>query len=183
MKHIRIILAITGIIALLSACNTSDTGKDDTGDTVQAKENVTDEDGTAAQDDGEEAESTSDSSETSQSQPSDRQNDQEAKSDTKQEKEGRSGSTKQRSAKDDHKQSEERDSDSEPLTKKQAEELVRRHLELDSRPEVKVQYDHDEDGRYVIHVFEIVDQGESSHSATLGWYYVDPKTQKIESMF
>ena len=79
--------------------------------------------------------------------------------------------------------SEVRDADSRPLTKKEAEDLVRNYLQLEDRPEVKVQFDHEEDGRYVIHVYEIVGSGEESHTATLGWYYVDPKTQKIESMF
>lgn len=70
-----------------------------------------------------------------------------------------------------------------PLTKKEAEELVRKHLELENQPEMHVQYDHDEQGRYVIQVYEVVGQGDTSHTATLGWYYVDPKTREIESMF
>lgn len=73
--------------------------------------------------------------------------------------------------------------DDAPLTKKEAEALVRKHLELENRPEIHIQYDHDEQGRYVIQVYEAVGQGETSHTATLGWYYVDPKTREIESMF
>lgn len=73
--------------------------------------------------------------------------------------------------------------DSKQLTKQEAEQLVREHLELTNNPGVKVDYDHDEGGRYVIHVYEIVGDGEMAHTATWGWYYVDPQTKKIESMF
>ena len=42
---------------------------------------------------------------------------------------------------------------------------MRHYLQLEDRPEVKVQFDHEEDGRYVIHVYEIVGNGEESHDS------------------
>jgi len=65
------------------------------------------------------------------------------------------------------------------LTKEEAEILVSAYLVLYNNPNVKVEYDHMEGERYVIHVYEIVD----NHTSTRGWYYVNPKTAKIESMF
>ncbi|KIL35029.1 hypothetical protein SD71_15265 [Cohnella kolymensis] len=72
------------------------------------------------------------------------------------------------------------------LTKADAEKLVRKHLKLDSKPAIYVEYDHNEGAEYLIHVYEVViddpNTGEG-HTATWGWYYVNPKTGGIRSMF
>lgn len=55
---------------------------------------------------------------------------------------------------------------------------------FDDYPQLIVEHDHDEDERYVIHVYEIVGEGtEDAHTATWGWYYVDPYSGDITSMF
>lgn len=96
---------------------------------------------------------------------------------------GDAGGSKQQPNKRSDQSTQDNKSGSQQLTKQEAEQLVREHLELTNNPGVKVDYDHDEGGRYVIHVYEIVGDGEMAHTATWGWYYVDPKTKKIESMF
>ncbi|MFJ8526951.1 hypothetical protein [Bacillus sp. NPDC094106] len=40
-----------------------------------------------------------------------------------------------------------------------------------------------EQGDYVIHVYEVVTNGEESHTATWGWYAVNPKTKKVYKAF
>ncbi|GAA0436817.1 hypothetical protein GCM10008983_11910 [Lentibacillus halophilus] len=71
------------------------------------------------------------------------------------------------------------------LTRKEAQKLVRDHAGLTNKPNVKVEYDHMENDRYVIHVYDVVDheQDSASHTATRNWYYVEPKTGGIQSMF
>lgn len=62
------------------------------------------------------------------------------------------------------------------LTKEEAVNLVR--IQYNVPASVAVEYDHDdENGNYVIHVYE----SHPDHTATLGWYAVNPKTKKIHS--
>jgi hypothetical protein len=47
-----------------------------------------------------------------------------------------------------------------------------------------VALDRQENGEYVIHVYEEVPDGDgSSHTATLNWYYVGERTGKIRKEF
>jgi tetratricopeptide (TPR) repeat protein len=70
-----------------------------------------------------------------------------------------------------------------PLTHQEAEELVRNYLNIQSSPNVKVVYDHDnEKGDYVIHVYEFVVDNPSTnegHTSTWGWYGVNKNTKVI----
>nr|WP_276561239.1 hypothetical protein [Bacillus paramycoides] len=62
------------------------------------------------------------------------------------------------------------------LTKKDAENLVR--IKKNVPASVEVVYDHDDNnGDYVIHVYE----SHPDHTATLGWYAVNPKTKEMHS--
>jgi hypothetical protein len=64
------------------------------------------------------------------------------------------------------------------LSHEEAIELVKQYLNLPSNPNLRVEYDHDNDnGHYVIHVYEIVIDDANTmegHTATWGWYGVDP---------
>lgn len=47
-----------------------------------------------------------------------------------------------------------------------------------------IEVDHREGDNYVVHVYEIIQDDEKTwHTATIGWYYVDMYTGKIESIF
>ena len=47
-----------------------------------------------------------------------------------------------------------------------------------------IEVDHIEGNNYVVHVYEIIkDDEKTCHTATIGWYYVDMYTGKIESIF
>ncbi len=50
-------------------------------------------------------------------------------------------------------------------------------VKLGSEAQVEIEDLGDE---WNVHVFEIVKQGDSSHTATFGWYRVDKKTGKVE---
>lgn len=63
-----------------------------------------------------------------------------------------------------------------------AEELVRDHLDLHDSPETQVLFDHKDNGLYVVHVFDIIGEGKGSHTATRGWYKVDPESKEIIDM-
>lgn len=74
--------------------------------------------------------------------------------------------------------------DSAGVTKEDAVQKVRDYLNLNDDLNVIIEYDHERDGKYVIHVYDVVDQdSEREHTATRGWYIVDPATGSIESMF
>ncbi|MGM0903635.1 MAG: hypothetical protein ACQEXB_21365 [Bacillota bacterium] len=65
-----------------------------------------------------------------------------------------------------------------PLTPEQAIELVKQYIDYEPNPNVHFSYDHDnENGDYVIWVYEFVIDDpvtKEGHSATWGWYAVDP---------
>ncbi|MFD3448214.1 hypothetical protein ACFDTO_26835 [Microbacteriaceae bacterium 4G12] len=66
------------------------------------------------------------------------------------------------------------------LTHKQAEDLVRGNVNAASSAKMIVEYDHDNaKGDYVIHVYENVDDPQFPHTATLGWYAVNPYTGEV----
>ncbi|HSH24589.1 MAG TPA: hypothetical protein VLA13_03520 [Massilibacterium sp.] len=73
--------------------------------------------------------------------------------------------------------------ESKNISKQEAAQLVRTHLKLDGREEVKVEYDHDNaKGDYVIQVYEIIIDDPATgegHTATWGWYGVNPSTKAI----
>lgn len=41
----------------------------------------------------------------------------------------------------------------------------------------------DDDGNYLIHIYEVVDNGDESHTATLDWITVNPTTGDCETFF
>ncbi|MDO6657834.1 hypothetical protein [Anaerobacillus sp. 1_MG-2023] len=74
--------------------------------------------------------------------------------------------------------------ESNKMSPEEAIEAVIEHENIADHPELIVEHDHDEGERYVIHVYELVDEGtEAAHTATWGWYYVDPYSGTIESIF
>ncbi|MFK3961883.1 hypothetical protein [Pseudalkalibacillus hwajinpoensis] len=74
--------------------------------------------------------------------------------------------------------------ESNKMSHEEAIQAVIEHENIADHPELIVEHDHDEGERYVIHVYELVDEGtEAAHTATWGWYYVDPYSGTIESIF
>jgi hypothetical protein len=69
------------------------------------------------------------------------------------------------------------------LSKTDAEKLVREQQNVKNKPEIYVEFDHLNDlGDYVIHVYEIVIDDPATgegHTATWGWYGVNPITREI----
>lgn len=61
----------------------------------------------------------------------------------------------------------------------QAEDLVRKHANIAKSSKKIVEFDHVDGDFYVIHVYDLVGQ----HTATSGWYEVEIKTGKVESVF
>ncbi|OEH94210.1 hypothetical protein [Bacillus solimangrovi] len=69
------------------------------------------------------------------------------------------------------------------ISKQEAVQLVREHLNLIENDQTKIEFDHMQDANYVIHVYEtITDSSNSTHSTTLGWYLVNQHTHKIENL-
>ena len=70
--------------------------------------------------------------------------------------------------------------DSKKLTVQEAEQLVKDFIEIEDYPYLRVQYDHDDEkGDYIFQVFESVEDNEYGHTATWGWYGVNPKTKEV----
>lgn len=61
-----------------------------------------------------------------------------------------------------------------------AEDLVRNHLNISQDSDLHVVMDHKEDGDFVVQVYELVSNGETSHTATVGWYIVDQEDGTVE---
>ena len=70
-----------------------------------------------------------------------------------------------------------------PLTHEQAIELVKQYINYQPNPNVHIVYDHDnENGDYVIQVYEVVIDDPATkegHTATWGWYAVDPVNKYV----
>ncbi|QHE51862.1 PepSY domain-containing protein [Pontibacillus sp. HMF3514] len=67
------------------------------------------------------------------------------------------------------------------VTEEQAVELVRKQIGAQDES-VKIEFDHMDGNRYVIHVYEVVEQENNTHTATKGWYYVDQDTGEVANM-
>ncbi|MBX9687250.1 MAG: hypothetical protein K2X27_11145 [Candidatus Obscuribacterales bacterium] len=69
-----------------------------------------------------------------------------------------------------------------PEVKKWRQEVAKACAKRGATAQVEI--DREEGSEYVVHVFEIVpDDKESSHTATLNWYYVDKNSGKIRTEF
>ena len=76
--------------------------------------------------------------------------------------------------------SSEGNNDGSKISVKEAEQLVKDFIEIKDYPQLSVQYDHDDEkGDYVFQVFESVEDGQGGHTATWGWYGVNPKTKEV----
>lgn len=74
----------------------------------------------------------------------------------------------------------ETDESTSKLTVKEAEQLVKDFIEIEDYPQLRVEYDHnDEKGDYIFQVYESVEDGQGGHTATWGWYGVNPKTKDV----
>ena len=78
------------------------------------------------------------------------------------------------------KKEQEKSKSNQKVSKDQAVANVREYLNLKPNPNLIVEYDHDnENGDYVIHVYEVVIDNpdtKEGHTATWGWYGVDPNS-------
>ncbi|MFD1735602.1 hypothetical protein ACFSCX_03405 [Bacillus salitolerans] len=65
-----------------------------------------------------------------------------------------------------------------------AEALVREHLNISATSNTIVLYDSElEDGRYVIHVYDVMDNElDENNQVTQGWYTVDPITKDLAEL-
>jgi hypothetical protein len=70
------------------------------------------------------------------------------------------------------------DDDSDPLHPTKAEELVKERLGLQGDENMIVQYDHLEEGNYIIHVYSVDGARENSEA----WYMVDLETEDVEPL-
>ena len=69
------------------------------------------------------------------------------------------------------------------ISEEKAVELVKQHLNITDGSAMNVVVDHvDENGNYVVQVYEVVDNGDVGHTATLGWYIVNQAEGTIQEM-
>ena len=71
--------------------------------------------------------------------------------------------------------------------------LTPKHVDLDElekifaeryEPPFYCDLDHiDEDGNYVFHLYEVVDNGDEQHTATVEWYTINPYTGDVSTFF
>ncbi|WP_066186963.1 hypothetical protein [Gracilibacillus timonensis] len=72
--------------------------------------------------------------------------------------------------------------DGSTISEENAQNLVKEYLNIPDDSELHVVVDHtdEEDDTYVVHVFEVVENENDSHTATLGWYVVDRQEGSVE---
>lgn len=69
------------------------------------------------------------------------------------------------------------------MNESQAEDLVRQYLNLTGSDEFYIVTDHmDENGNFVVQVYEVINLGDASHTSTYGWYIVNKDTGEIQEM-
>ncbi len=69
------------------------------------------------------------------------------------------------------------------VTKDVAVSIVRQQLDISTDSSTIVEFDHhDQDGNYVIHVYDIVKTEKESHTATIGWYIVNKQNGQVENL-
>ncbi|QJX79942.1 hypothetical protein [Priestia megaterium] len=82
---------------------------------------------------------------------------------------------------EDSGESETSENSAQPITKDEARQLVVNYLHPDN-PESIIEYDHDDNGDYIFHYYIVVDDPnieDDGHTATFGWYGVNPNTKEI----
>ncbi|MED4284814.1 hypothetical protein P4679_23105 [Priestia megaterium] len=66
-----------------------------------------------------------------------------------------------------------------PISRDEARQLVVNYLHPDD-PESIIEYDHDDNGDYIFHYYKVIDDGtDTAHTATTGWYGINPYTKEI----
>lgn len=114
--------------------------------------------------------------------------DQESESDQSSNKNEEETNEKQESNEDNQPQEEGpedvvEEEDTNEIDDKRAEELVRNHLNIGENSDIHVVMDHlDENGNFVVQVYELVSDGDVGHTATIGWYIVNNSDGTIEEM-
>lgn len=69
------------------------------------------------------------------------------------------------------------------ITKEIAVSIVRQQLDISTDSSTIVEFDHhDQEGNYVIHVYDVIKNEKESHTATIGWYIVDKQNGQVENM-
>ncbi|WP_161520244.1 hypothetical protein [Bacillus cereus] len=87
---------------------------------------------------------------------------------------------KQQQAKEQQKQTAQ--SSKQKLSPTDAENKVRKTLNITNNPKVYCQYEGVEGEEYVIHVYQIVSDEEGGHTATYGWFNVNSNTGEVHKM-
>ncbi|GGP16483.1 hypothetical protein [Oceanobacillus neutriphilus] len=68
------------------------------------------------------------------------------------------------------------------ISESEAENLVKEYLSI-TDDDLNVVTDHqDENGNYVVQVYSVVGEGDSSHTSTYGWFIVNKETGEVEQM-
>lgn len=170
MKKIAYILLAFSF--LLTACNNNDTDPVDENDSTE-------------QDETNDTNTTNDESNEDTSDDSDNttdENDQPTESEDSTNDENQSDDTEGTDESNDSENSE----SGGRYSSDDAVRLVKEYLEAEGLyMEMNYLYDgKDDNGRYRVQVFEVVDNGDGeSHTATYGWYLVDPETGEITDLF
>ncbi|WP_019415358.1 hypothetical protein [Paenisporosarcina sp. TG20] len=69
------------------------------------------------------------------------------------------------------------------MTEKDAITIVRNNLEISQELDTIVEVDHIEDnGDFTVHVYDIVEHEDGSHTSTRGWYTVDSHDSTVEEI-
>ncbi|MED2869077.1 hypothetical protein P4263_26210 [Bacillus thuringiensis] len=87
---------------------------------------------------------------------------------------------KEQQAKEQQKQTAQ--SSKQKLSPTDAENKVRKTLNITNNPKVYCQYEGVEGEEYVIHVYQIVSDEEGGHTATYGWFNVNSNTGEVHKM-
>ncbi|WP_254489861.1 hypothetical protein [Bacillus thuringiensis] len=109
-----------------------------------------------------------------------RQEEQKKAAEQKKQQQAKEQQIKEQQAKEQQKQTAQ--SSKQKLSPTDAENKVRKTLNITNNPKVYCQYEGVEGEEYVIHVYQIVSDEEGGHTATYGWFNVNSNTGEVHKM-
>ncbi|SFL57262.1 hypothetical protein SAMN04487943_102273 [Gracilibacillus orientalis] len=107
----------------------------------------------------------------------------EVRSENLNEENNQNGQEDDQASSDENNSDNNQETDTAEITAATAEDLVKEELNISENSDIHVVMDHqNDDGNFVVQVYELVSNGETSHTATIGWYIVDQADGTVEEM-
>ncbi|MYL35367.1 hypothetical protein GLW08_03480 [Pontibacillus yanchengensis] len=189
MNKTVLILSLTGILLTSGCSGDKDITIDDSSQSTLEEVDENSSNKTSAEDDKEQP-SNQNSDGTEEKISTEEETSTNDNSSKEQQSTGKTSSNKQDNDQESKKEKDAQNSGSEEdkqssntsISKQQAVNLVIEHLSMKNKQDVTIEVDHEVTDKYVVHVYEKIEQENNIHTATIGWYYVNKYSGKVTNM-